>query len=114
MMRRDLSTFAMAADRECGQLQIDLEVAHARVALSGELDLATVHVLHEAAAFLMSETTEAITIDLSGLRFIDAPGLGEIVRLRLTLIAAGRRLTLSRPSPPIRRTFTLGGLAELL
>ena len=104
----------MAADSGAGQLQNDLDVADTRVAVTGELDLATVHVLHEAAAFLMSETTEAITIDLSGLRFIDAPGLGEIVRLRLTLIAAGRRLTLSRPSPPIRRTFTLGGLAELL
>ena len=49
-----------------------------------------------------------------GLQFIDAAGLGEIVCLRATLSAAGRQLTLRRPFPRIRRTFALGGLAELL
>jgi len=44
---------------------------------------------------LMSETAHEITIDLGGLPFIDAAGLGEVVRLRMTLIAAGRRLILS-------------------
>ena len=68
----------------------------------------------EAAAVLLSETAEEITIDLGGLQFIDAAGLGEIVCLRATLIAAGRQLTLRRSSPRIRRTFAIGGLAELL
>jgi anti-anti-sigma regulatory factor len=43
----------------------------------------------------MSETAREITIDLGRLRFIDAAGLGEVVRLRMTLVAAGRRLILS-------------------
>ena len=43
----------------------------------------------------MSETAHKITIDLGWLPFIDAAGLGEVVRLRMTLIAAGRRLILS-------------------
>jgi anti-anti-sigma factor len=114
MMPQTFVSPPMATNGGSGQLQINLDVAHARIAVTGELDLATVHVLHEAAAFLMSETAEAITIDLSGLQFIDAAGLGEIVGLRATLIAADRRLTLSRPSPTVRRTFAVGGLAKLL
>ena len=44
---------------------------------------------------LVSETAHEITIDLGGLQFIDAAGLGDVVRLRMTLIAARRRLILS-------------------
>lgn len=114
MMRRDFVSRAMTANGGGGQLQIDLHVAHARIAVTGELDLATVHLLRGAAAVLVAETAQEIVIDLAGLQFIDAAGLGEIVRLRVTLTAAGRRLTLSRPSPSIRRTFAAGGLTELL
>ncbi len=63
---------------------------------------------------LMSETAHEITINLGRLQFIDAAGLGEVIRLRMTLIAAGRRLILSRPSSRIRRIFAMGGLAELI
>jgi anti-anti-sigma factor len=104
----------MTADSGGGQLQIDLDVANASLALIGELDLATIHMLREATAVLLAERAQEITIDLGGLQFIDAAGLGEIVHLRATLIASGRRFTLSRPSPRIRRTFAIGGLAELL
>jgi anti-sigma B factor antagonist len=114
MTQRDFVSTAMTTTSGSGQLLIDLDVAHARVALTGELDLATVPVLREAAAVLLSETAQEITIDLGGLQFIDAAGLGEIVWLRATLIAVGRQLTLRRPSSRIRRTFALGELAELL
>ena len=105
----------MAADSGAGQLQNDLDVADTRVALTGELDLATVPVMRGgAAAVLMSETAHEISIDLGRLQFIDAAGLGQVVRLRMTLIAAGRRLILSRPSSRIRRIFAIGRLAELI
>jgi anti-anti-sigma factor len=113
-IRRDFVSEAVTSNGVGGQLQIDLDIACGRIAVAGELELATVHVFREAAVLLLSETAPEITIDLAGLHFIDAAGLGEIVRLRLTLIAAGRRLTLSRPSPRICRTFTMSGLAELL
>ena len=56
----------------------------------------------------MSKTAHKITIDLGWLQFIDAAGLGEVVRLRTTLIAAGRRLILSRRPSRIRRIFAMG------
>ena len=113
-MPRAFVATALAANSGSGQLQINLDVAHARIAMTGELDLATVHLLHDAAALLRSETAHEIAIDLGGLQFIDAAGLGEIVRLRAALNAADGRLTLSRPSPWIRRIFIVGGVAELL
>ena len=113
-MRRDSVSISMAAGSGGGHLEIDVDVARARIVVTGELDFATVQVLREAGDVLMSETAEEITIDLGRLQFIDAAGLGEIVRLRVTLIAAGRRLILSRLSPRIRRTFAMGGLAELV
>ena len=44
MTQRDFVSTAMTTTSGNGQLQIDLDVAHARVALTGELDLATVPV----------------------------------------------------------------------
>ena len=85
MTQRDFVSTAMTTTSGSGQLQIDLDVAHARVALTGELDLATVPVLREAAAVLLSETAEEITIDLGGLQFIDAAGLGDGVGQELLL-----------------------------
>jgi anti-anti-sigma factor len=113
-IRRDFVSEAVTSNGVGGQLQIDLDIARGRIAVTGELELATVHVFREAAMLLLSKTAPEITIDLGGLQFIDAAGIGEIVRLRLTLIAADRRLTLSRPALSIRRTFAAGGLTELL
>jgi hypothetical protein len=51
----------------------------------------------------MSETAHEISIDLGRLQFIDAAGLGEVVRLRMTLIAAARRFDPVQtvfPDPP--------------
>ena len=104
----------MTAGTGGAKFEVHLDIAQAYVALSGELDLATVDALRQAAAVLLSSTSQHITIDLADLQFIDAAGLGEIARLRVTLLAAGRRLTLSRPSRKIHRTFVVGGLAELV
>jgi anti-sigma B factor antagonist len=82
--------------------------------LTGELDLATVDLVRSASAALLAGTSQHVTIDLTDLTFIDATGLGEIVRIRVNLSAAGRRLTLCRPSGTTRRAFDAGGLRDLL
>jgi anti-anti-sigma regulatory factor len=107
-----LSSLEWRATAEAGQLQNDLDVPDTRVALTGELDLATVQVLR-AADVLMSETTHEITIDLGGSQFIDAAGLGDVIGLRMTLLAADRRLIPSQPSPKIAE-FRHGQRAELI
>jgi anti-anti-sigma factor len=95
-------------------LTITIDVPQACVMLSGELDAVTASVLGEAISILMSATPKQITIDLGGLHFIDAAGLGHLVQLRQTLARAGQALTLRRPSNRIAQTFAIGGLQELL
>ena len=59
----------------------------------------------------MSETAHEISIDLGRLQFIDAAGLGEVVRLRMTLIAAARRFDPVQtvfPDPPNLRHGPIG------
>lgn len=53
------------------------------------------------------------TIDISGLSFIDAAGLGCLVDINNRLTAVGARLRLTGTTPKLRRIFVLGGLAGL-
>jgi anti-anti-sigma factor len=96
-----------------GSLEVRLDTTHGRVALAGDLDLATAGLVRRAAAALLATSTPQITIDLAGLRFVDAAGLSALVHLRATMLAAGRQVRLHRPSARIRRTLAAGGLAEL-
>lgn len=104
----------MLATEPGARLLVSVDAAHARLALTGELDLSTVRALREAARALRDVSTTRITIDLRELRFIDAAGLGGLTQLCATLTGADRQVTLSRPSRNIRRTFARAGLTELL
>lgn len=95
-------------------LTITIDVPEACITLCGELDFVTAPAVGEAAAMLLSGTAPQITLDLGGLQFVDAAGLGQFVRLRQTLAATGRELRLRRPSARVVRTFAAGGLRELL
>ena len=95
-------------------MTVTTDVAAACIAVSGELDFDTAPLLDEAARILLSGPARHITVDLRGLRFLDAAALGHLVRLRQTLTATGRQLSLRRPSARIVRTFAAGGLDELL
>ena len=103
----------MPAERGA-HLQVTVDVAHASLALTGELDLGTVCAVHGAAPAMLVASAATITIDLRGLQFIDAAGLGGLVQLCARLSAAGRRVILVRSSAKIRRTFEVAGLADLL
>lgn len=81
--------------------------------LLGELDLATVPILHERLK-TASERNEAVVLDLSDLEFIDSSGL----RLLITADADARRdgwsLRFTKPGAHIARVFTVAGVASQL
>ena len=79
-----------------------------RLALYGELDIATAPTLERVLTELADLEGE-LTIDVSAVRFIDSTGLRAILAC-----AAKRRLTLSSPSPPVRRMLQVTGLLERL
>jgi anti-sigma B factor antagonist len=79
------------------------------IAISGELDLASVSAAREAVEQVVT-SGEPIVLDLTGVGFIDSTGLGLIA---FTAQQAGDRLTVI-PSPVTRRLLDLTGMSDHL
>jgi anti-sigma B factor antagonist len=77
--------------------------------LGGELDLATVPVLHERLDHAMRGRA-AVIVDLSRLRFIDSSGLRMLVRSERQLRGSGGQLVLVRGPRAVHRLFELTSL----
>jgi anti-sigma B factor antagonist len=79
------------------------------VQLFGELDLGEVEPLKREFDRLCENGLSALTVDLSGLDFVDSSGLHALLRLRGD--CAGRQLALQLvPGPPtVQRLFRLTG-----
>lgn len=80
------------------------------LALEGELDMADTDALLEAAATL-AERPGDLTLDLSGLTFIDSTGL--LGLLRTADRVHGGSLTLLRPTEQVRKVFDMVELAKV-
>ena len=85
----------------------------ARVALSGELDMATAPQLADALAKL-PDGTAIVILDLSELAFMDSSGLHVIVAAQARLAQAGCRIVLVRGGSQVQRLFELTGTERLL
>lgn len=84
------------------------------VTLDGELDLATVPRLREAAlAELDSADCMTLVLELGGLTFLDSTGIGCWIELRNRAEDDGKVLELRSVPPAARRTVTIAGLAAL-
>jgi anti-anti-sigma factor len=78
--------------------------------LDGELDIATARQLTEMVRSLPADHLRRLRLDLSGLAFLDAAGLGALVRVRALVAARGGCLVLDRPAPPVLRLLDVTGL----
>ena len=80
------------------------------VSVTGELDIATA----EQAYFYISEVIDArpapVTVDLSGLTFCDASGLGALARIARHARQAGRQLMLASARPSLVKIMRITGL----
>jgi len=95
-----------------GALSFTLSRANgsAVIAVAGELDGATAPELDGA---LRHFERESVTVDLSGVTFIDSSGLGTLVEAQKRISVAGGRLTVTGSQPNVRRvleTNRLGGM----
>lgn len=100
-----------------GRLGIDVRRGPEEVVLvvSGELDLATVPLLAAAMAGVLREGARPhVVLDLAGLDFMDAAGLGCITRTERRLSTRGGALVVRGPSPPARRLLELCDLDGLV
>jgi anti-sigma B factor antagonist len=83
--------------------------------LGGELDIGSVPILHAAIARICkSASVRRITLDLSGLSFIDSTGLAEIILTSRLCERDGFELTLTPGSRAVQRLFELTGLIDAL
>jgi anti-anti-sigma factor len=80
------------------------------VRLVGELDLAAVPTLQSALAGVDGD----VELDCSEIEFIDAAGLGAILRAQETCTAGGGKLVLVDPGPAVDRLLQLVELDTVL
>ncbi|MCW6010900.1 STAS domain-containing protein [Micromonospora sp. CPCC 205371] len=83
----------------------------ARVAVAGEIDLATTPVLRERLLrVLRDQRPDLLDVDVAGVTFLDCTGLGALVAVRNAAIRAGRQMRVSHPQPIVRRVLEVTGL----
>jgi anti-sigma B factor antagonist len=85
-----------------------------RVAITGEVDMATVSQLREALDEADKRGFGEVVIDLAGLTFIDSSGLRELVLAARRARRAGYPFTAVNPSHHIRRLFQLTALDKTI
>jgi anti-anti-sigma factor len=82
------------------------------VALSGEADRATLHVVREVLADVIAGEGDVV-VDLAQVEFIDTAALRVVLQAREALKGSGRHLTLRSPSRSAGRLLGLLGLGHL-
>lgn len=85
----------------------DLHVVH----VYGELDIVGAERVRDA---LVAAGRSTVAVDLSGLTFIDASGLGAIVEARNSILAEGSGFRAWGATGIVRRAIDLTGLTSLL
>lgn len=94
--------------------RVDVRNGVTSIALSGELDMATVPILNNQLTALEQDDSEAIVLDLRDLRFIDSSGLHALLRAHERFETTGHRFLLVGASPIARRLCEITGTEFLL
>src|SRR2546429_7106676 len=85
-----------------------------RLAVSGDIDLATANALEEAAVALLDERPRALVLDFSGVPFCDSSGVGVLVRLYSRATVCRCRVIVRRPTAQVRGVLDMTSLTRIL
>ncbi len=83
------------------------------LAVEGELDLATIAILKEAAGARLVAGSWLV-LDLSSLSFCDSTGLGAFVALHRQATSVGATFALAEPGKRIADLFALSGIDQVV
>jgi anti-anti-sigma factor len=86
----------------------------ARVALHGELDLASAHQMEERLASIDEQGPSLLVVDLGGLIFIDSSGLRVLLLADARARERGYELVLLPGQEPVQRVFEMTGALDVL
>jgi anti-sigma B factor antagonist len=90
------------------------EADRVRIALRGELELATVDQAHEALSLPEVAPSDTVVLDLSRVTFIDSTGLRFVLLADRTAQEKGWRLEMVPAPPEVQRIFRMTRLEERL
>ena len=104
---------------ELGQITISVNGSHdggagAEVSVAGDVDLETAPRLSDVLAEAIGSRSGDLTVDLAGVEFIDAAGIGVLVSAANQVRTSGARLVVRSPSPAVRRVLDAGELDGVL
>ena len=86
-----------------------------RLAVVGEIDLATAGQLSEAAERALTELRpRRLDIDLADVAFLDSTGINALMRIWRSGQENGYEVVVTNPRAPIARVLTLTGVASYL
>jgi anti-sigma B factor antagonist len=80
------------------------------ISVAGELDIATAEQAYSYISEVIDERPAPVTVDLSGLTFCDASGLGALARVARHAREAGRQLMLTSARPSVLKIMRITGL----
>lgn len=96
------------------RFEMTVEPVPGRLDLVGELDLAGAQRVRDISAAILAGASTEMVVDLAGVRFIDAAGIGVLIWLRTELAARGTSARLVNADSRVRRAFVLCGLEALM
>jgi anti-sigma B factor antagonist len=85
-----------------------------RLAVVGELDLASQELLSRAAADVLQPHVRAMLLDLEGVGFCDAAGVTALIKLHRAATDAEIRLVLTGIRPQVRHVLDLTGTSGII
>lgn len=91
----------------------DVEEGVALVAVSGELDLASVDELRTALRAAATRSP-SVVVDVSDVSFIDSTALAALLRSNDELSSNGVQMVMACPPGPVRRLLTMTSLDDRL
>jgi anti-anti-sigma factor len=86
----------------------------ATITLEGEFDMTGTERFWAFVTEALAAGPRLITVQGSGLEFIDSSGLVALIRARDAAVEAGVGFRVSDPSPAVRRLVELTGIMDLL
>lgn len=82
------------------------------VSVRGELDMSTAPELSAALLKLSEQASRTITLDMSGVSFLDSSAIGALIASGQELSTAGRSLRIGHRSAIVSRVLEITGLTE--
>jgi anti-sigma B factor antagonist len=113
MMTAERMVPVQAQRMEPAQLELSCQTGangYQIVSVTGELDIATAEQAYSYISEVIDGRPAPVTVDLSGLTFCDASGLGALARIARHARQAGCQLMLASARPPLMKIMRITGL----